>query len=330
MAYIQKLKTTGKWQAQIARNGNRYSKTFESKREAQAWAVLEESKAKRARTGSGHTFGDAVERYLDEVSSKKDGRVFEERRLASMLKHFGSDTLLVAIESTQIAGWRDARLKGVKANSATGDKAQPPVSGSTVVREANILRNLFRVAKFEWKWVETLPFEGVKLPNENQPRQAVWGWRDIKKVLRADRTGKTAEVQAAFHISLRTGMRLGEVLAAPQRFNPATRLVTLTNVAGARKTDSTARIPVGRIASKLLVRKPFTVDANEASVLFSGLCKQLLIEGLTFHDARASALTYLAKKLSPMDLAKVSRHKDLGTLLNTYYRPSLSDIAGKI
>lgn len=37
MAYIRKLKD--KWQAQIERNGQRTSKTFETKREAQQWAL---------------------------------------------------------------------------------------------------------------------------------------------------------------------------------------------------------------------------------------------------------------------------------------------------
>ncbi|OXE34919.1 MAG: hypothetical protein CGW95_17070, partial [Phenylobacterium zucineum] len=282
----------------------------------QAWALLIEAKAKRARAGFGYTFGDAVDKYVTEVSSKKDGKVFEERRLAAAKLHFGAETPLAEIDTPQIAAWRDKRLE--------------TVSGSTVVREANILRNLFRVAKQEWKWMEHLPFEGVKLPEESQPRQAVWTWKLIKRVLRAKRTGKTAEVQAAFHIALRTAMRLGEVLAAPQNYNPATRLVTLNNVAGARKTDAVARVPVGRKADKLLQRPAFTVDSNEASVLFSGLCKELLITGLTFHDTRATALTHLSKKLPVMDLAKVSRHKDLSLLMNTYYRPTLSSIAMSI
>lgn len=314
MAHISKNQRD-KWMAQINRNGQRFSKSFDTKREAQAWAVLMEAKAKRDRAG-GFTFGDAVEKYLADVSSKKDGAVWEKRRLEAAKLHFGADTMLVEIDTPQIANWRDKRLQ--------------TVSGSTVVREANILRNLFRVAKQEWKWIEHLPFEGVKLPEEAQPRQTTWGWKQIKRVLRAKRTGKTAEVQAAFHIALRTAMRLGEVLAAPENYDPAKRLVTLNDVAGARKTDAVARIPIGRVADKLLQRAPFTVDSNEASVLFSKLCKELLIEGLTFHDTRATALTHLSKKLPVMDLAKVSRHKDLSLLMNTYYRPSLASIANAI
>ncbi len=322
MAYIAKLKTTGKWQAQIQRNGKRSSKSFDTKREAQAWAMAQEAQAKRVKDGGGFTFGDAVDKYLKEVSSKKDGAKWEKLRLEAMRGYFGTDTPLTDIDTPQIAAWRDWRL--------SGDETHRPVTGSTVYREANLLRGMFNAARDEWKWMTHKPFSGAKMPAENQPRQTVWGWRQIKRVLRAPRSGKTEEMQKAFHIALRTGMRLGEVLAAPQNFDRVKSVVTLANVQGARKTEATSRIPIGRIAAKLLARPAFTVDANEGSVLFSKLCKQLLITGLTFHDTRATALTHLSKKVDVMTLAKISRHKDLNLLMNVYYRPKADEIARKI
>lgn len=309
MAYIRKLKD--KWQAQIERNGQRTSRTFETKRDAQQWALEQEASAKRHKDGRGHTFGDAVDKYKQQVTAGKDGALWEGRRLEALRAHFGNDTLLADIDTPEIADWRDTRLKSV--------------SASTVVREANILRNLFNVARNEWKWLEHRPFEGVKLPQENAPRDAIWPWQLIKRVLRADRTGKTQEMQQAFHIALRTGMRLGEVLAAPQNYDPKTRVVTVKT-----KTEAAAKIPIGRIAHRLIQRPPFTVGANEGSVLFSKLCRELLITGLTFHDARATALTHLSKKVDVLTLARVSRHKDLKILMNVYYRPRLEDIAKKI
>jgi integrase len=309
MAYIRKYRD--KWRAEVQRNGQRSSGVFSTKREAQAWALEQEAKARRDKASGGHTWQDAVDKYLLEVSSKKDGEVWERRRLLAVREFFGPDAALGEIDAPAIAAWRDARLK--------------VVSGSTVVREANLLRNVLNVARLEWHWIERKPFEGVKLPAQAEARHQVWGWRLIKRVLRADRTGKTAEVQAAFHIALRTGMRLAEVLAAPANYNPATRLVTIKT-----KTEAAARIPIGRIADRLLQRPAFVVQPNEASVLFSRLCRELMIEGLTFHDARATALTHLAKKVDVMTLAKISRHKDLSLLMRVYYRPSPSDIARSI
>ena len=311
MAYLQKLLKTGKWQAQVQRNGVRASKSFGTKREAQAWAMAQESTAQRARAGGNRTFGDAADKYKLEVSPKKDGALWELRRLDVMCAHFGRDTALLDIDTPQIAAWRDTRLK--------------TVSASTVVREANLLRNLLNLARREWKWMDHEPFHGVKLPKENAPRHQVWTWQLIKRVLRAPRVGKTAEMQRAFHIALRTGMRLAEVLAAPANFDAQRRVVTLKT-----KTEARAQIPIGRIATKLIAASAFTTGANEGSVLFSKLCRELLIEGLTFHDTRGTALTHLSRKVDVLTLAKISRHKDLSLLSNVYYRATAEQIAAKI
>ena len=309
MAYIRKYKD--KWRAEVERNGIRSSKVHDTKREAQAWALEQEATAKRARAGGNRSFGDAVDKYIESVSSKKDGEVWEVRRLNVMREFFGNDAGLADIDTPQIAEWRDSRLKQVTA--------------STVVREANLLRNLFNLARKEWKWMDHAPFDGAKMPKENAPRHQVWGWRLIKRVLRAERMGKTAEMQAAFHIALRTGMRLAEVLQAPEHFDAVRRVVVIKT-----KTEARAQIPIGRIAAKLLIRPAFVVGANEGSTLFSKLCKELLIEGLTFHDTRGTALTHLSRKVDVLTLAKISRHKNLSLLSNVYYRASPESIAARI
>lgn len=309
MAYITRYKD--KWRAEIQRNGKRASKVCNTKREAQAWALEQEALAARSREGGNKSFSDAVTRYAENVSNTKDGGKWEIRRLQVMQTHFGSDTALLNINSPEIASWRDCRLKTVTA--------------STVVREVNLLRNLFNIARLEWKWMDNKPFEGVKIPKENPPRTQIWTWRLIKRVLRANRTGKTQEMQLAFHIALRTGMRLAEVLKAPTNFDSKAQVVSIKT-----KTEANARIPIGRIATKLIQQANFTVGANEGSVLFSKLCRELLITGLTFHDSRGTALTHLSRKVDVLTLAKISRHKDLSLLSNVYYRETANSIASRI
>jgi integrase len=304
MAYIGRFRD--KWRAQVQKDGTRATKTFATKREAQAWATEQEAKKTLLK---GHSFAAAVQKYAAEVSAKKDGGPWEVRRLNAMLQHFSGP--LSEIDAPQVAEWRDKRLQ--------------TVSGSTVVREVNLLRNLFNVARLEWKWIAHKPFEGVKLPKENTPRHQVWTWQLIKRVLRAPRVGKTAEMQQAFHIALRSGMRLAEVLQAPENFDARRRVVTIKT-----KTEARAEIPIGRLAAKLLQREPFEVGPNEGSVLFGKLCRELLITGLTFHDARATALTLLARKVDVLTLAKISRHKDIRLLSTVYYRESADQIAARI
>lgn len=300
--YVRKYRD--KWRVEITKNGERLSKVFETKREAQAWGHEVESSLSTKATG-WHTFEHAANRYITDVCPKKKGQVWEIRRIHTFIPYFPKK--LGDIDAPDIAAWRDDRLK--------------TVTSSTVVREANLLRHIFSVARDEWRIMENDPFRGIKLPAENAPRTATWNWKLIKRVLRREATGKTQEVKDAFRIALATAMRLQEVLAAPQAFDPVRSVCVMDTKTGLRT------IPVSRRAAKMLARPAFTVGANEASTLFAKLTKSLMIDGLTFHDARGTALTMLSKKVDVMTLAKVSGHKDLSLLMNTYYRPKPEDIA---
>lgn len=310
MAYIRKL--ANGWRAEVQKAGTRASKVLATKREAQAWALEQEAKAGALQTG-WRTFADAAARYEREVSARKRGAVWERRRLGAMVDHFGT-TPLGNLDAPDMARWRDDRLR--------------TVTTATVQREANLLKHLLHTARDEWRWINHDPFRGVKLPAEGAPRHQRWRWQQIRHVLRAGQQAgpKTREAVAAFHIALRTGMRLQEVLAAPAGFDAARRVVTLAST----KTTGRVQVPVGRVAARLLARAPFTVGANEASTLFAKLCRQLLISDLTFHDSRATALTLLAKRVDVLTLAKISRHKNLSLLMNTYYRESAEEIAARL
>lgn len=301
----------GKWRAQVYVKGTRASAVWDTRREAMAWAVRKEAELSASRV-AGHTFDDAADKYVAEVSPQKSSPQWETRRLLVMREAFRG-MALSSIDAPDIARWRDMRL-------AT-------VTGSTVNREVNLLRHVFRVARDEWRWMDHDPFKGVALPKENEPRTALWGWREIRRVLRAGQEsgGKTGEVADAFHISLRTAMRLKECLAAPEHYNPKTRTVTLSDTKTGRRV-----IPIGKRAGKLLERPAFKVEANEASTLFAKLTKRLMIDGVTFHDARATALTHLARQVDVLTLARVSGHRDIALLNAVYYRESVSDVAQRL
>lgn len=308
MAYIRPYRDG--WRAEVQRNGRRQSKLFKTKREAQAWSLQKEGDAKAIGAG-WRTFEQAVEKYQQTHPTRSPK--WEANTLARLTAHFGDATPLGTIAKATVAEWIDKRLE--------------TVSGSTVQREANLLRNLFKTALNRWEWITHDPFQGLTLPDENPPRHQVWGWQLIKRVLRAPRTGKTAEMQRAFHIALRTGMRLSEVLAAPNGFDPKRRVVVLPS---SKTTKGKVDVPIGRIATNLITRSRFTVTANEGSVLFGRLCRELLIDGLTFHDSRATALTLLSRKVDVMTLAKISRHQDLRTLQQVYYRETAEQIAARL
>jgi hypothetical protein len=153
VAYIGKFRDG--WRAQVQRDGARVTKTFKLKKDAQAWALEQESKTTLR---SDRTLRHACDNYLKTVSIHKRNAVdWESRRFDTFCAFVGEGTPLADITSEHIGQWRDRRLQ--------------TVSGSTVLREANLLRNLFRTAAREWKWIPASPFEGVRLPKESEPRQ---------------------------------------------------------------------------------------------------------------------------------------------------------------
>lgn len=307
MAYIGKYRDG--WRAQIQKDGVRISRTFDLKKEAQAWVTDQESKKSLVKAKS---LRDACDQYIKTVSPGKVNAVIkEQRRFDALCEHFG-DIALADITSEALGAWRDTRLKSVTA--------------STVLREVNLYRNMFKIAVKEWKWISESPFDGVRLPKEGPARNAVWTWQLIKRVLRAPRTGKTAEMQYAFLVALHTGLRLQEVLTCT--YDESRSILTLPRT----KTEPRAvTVPTVPRARKVLRRLPeFTVGPNEGSTLFSALRSEVGIAGLTFHDSRATALTMLARRMDVLTLARISRHKNINILMNTYYRETSEQISARL
>ena len=313
MAYIRKFRNG--WRAEVQKHGERTSKVFETKRDAQKWALETEAQLDAANGSAGMTFGQASEKYLATVVPEKADSAldWERSRIAEMLEFFGPNTPLVQITSIRLGEWRDER--------------QRHVSGSTVIRQFSILRSLFRTATVEWKVLSSNPCVGVRMPEHNPARHQLWEWQLIKRVLRSQREGRMLEVVHAFHIALHTGMRLNEILAA----KVVGRVAILARDKNSGKASAPVKVPLARKGAELFrLYQPFTISPDHASAMFSRLTRELLIEDLTFHDSRASALTWLSRRVDVMTLARISRHKNLKILMETYYRESIEDIAARI
>jgi integrase len=312
------------YRCQVYVKGQRDSQTFPTKREAQQWGARRQQELRTQAAPGGRTFAQAAEKYQLEVSAKKAGGKWEELRLATMLEHFG-EMRLADIQAPQIAAWRDSRLAG-------GD-GRRAVSGSTVLRESNLLRNVFTVARDEWHWCEHHPFRGVKLPDEAEPRHQRWTWQKIRRVLRylGHVTGKAPktvdqQIALAFLLTLSTSLRASECLRiGPKTYNKATRVITLK-----AKGRLRSEIPVPRRAVKHCQLAAFTIDAADLDVGFRAARDATLVGDLRFHDGRASALTWLARRVDVLTLARISQHSDLRMLQKVYYRESAAEIAARI
>ena len=314
MAYIRKYRDG--WRAEVQRHGIRASHLTDTKREAMKWAQDKELELDTFKASKGITFGQSATKYLATVSRDKAAGAldWESRRFDEFAAFFGGDIMLAQIDSARVGEWRDARLKAV--------------SASTVLRQRNLLQSLFQVAVDEWKVISVNPVKGVRFPSHNPARHQTWPWQLIKRVLRAQgRNAREVEVIRAFHIALHTAMRLNEILAA----KVAGKVAVLERDKDSGKASPPVKVPLARKGTELFAKYPaFTLKADTASATFSDLTDNLLIDGLTFHDSRATALTLLARRVDVMTLARISRHRNLKILMDTYYRETAEQIASRL
>jgi integrase len=330
VAYIYQL-PSGRWRAQLELRGRRESKTFATKTAARQWSSRREAEILDGGAGlwPGKTLGDALTRYLRDVTPGKGGERFE-RTAAGLLRREHPALLakpLHLIAPADIAAWRDARAA--------------VVSGSTVQRYAKLLRVVWSSAA-EWGWCpRESPISLVRMPAHNPPRGRLLRWQEVRRILRrlgyvsgAPPTTAMQEVAWAWLIALRTAMRAGEVLALRgEHVDLRHRVVTLPRHKTSHRVGS-RDVPITRQAARLLsvLHRPgalFGVPAGSRDALFRKARDQVMARGLTFHDSRATALTLLARRVDILTLARISGHADIRQL-QAYYRESDRAIAARL
>ena len=322
--YIRKLKD--KWRVEIQRDGVRQSAVFLTKTEATAWGIREEAALMAAKRGvfPKRTFAEALARYAQDVSSTKAGARWEQLRIEALVRDFPAlcGKVIHKLTTQDMVAWRDARLK--------------TVSKGTVQRELNLISHVFTKARDEWRWMGDSPFAGMQSPGDNPARDQLPTSSEIRRILRwlghfSGRlpTSKQAEVAFAYLLSLRTGMRAGEVL----QLGPATVSGSVATVHHKMeyRTGKPRKIPISRRTQVLLAGfKGFTIGSASLDSIFRKARDSLCIKDVHFHDARAHALTRMSKRVDAFELARISGHKDLRILMSTYYRASSEDIASRL
>lgn len=283
------------------------------------------------------TLVDAFDRYAAKVSPKKPGGLRWElvrlnyfKRQFAVLPDLGDVTgmMFYDIGTEVMVDWRDMRLS--------------QVSEGSVKREVDLLRNVFTIARTEWRWTSQRPFEGMRLPKDNPPRTARPSWSNIRRIVRhlGYKTGETPsnksqEIAYAYLLALRTALRPSELLRLTDRDVDMENRVLRVKRKTYHLTRQIREVPFSRAARRLL--RPlmgwgdtlFTVAEASRDTMFRKARKQLGIEGLQFRDSRADCATRLVKKglVNVLQLSRILDHKDLSQLQKTYFRESAADIA---
>ena len=307
-------------------NGEQRKRTrnFATRREAMEWARAEE-----AHMGAGFdpsaldhlTFSQLVRRYLDEVTPTKKTAKQEVLRLNRFMTDYPqlARKPMSAFGRRDVALWKEARGKHV--------------SSATVAREWNSLSAVVSCAIKDWGLpINENPFHMVRKPKAAVPRDQRIAPDDATAIAAALGYDGTRSPQAlrekvawAFLFALETAMRCGEICklsAGDIRDNLAHLRET--------KNGDDRFVPLSAEARRLLslVDLPLGVSPAQVDAIYRKYRPQEL-KHIRFHDTRHEALSRMARKIgNPMTLAKISGHKDIKILLNTYYNPKGEDLAG--
>lgn len=326
-------KRGGKWRAIIRRaNYPSMSKTFPTKKLAEEWALsieapmtageLEISKELKLIPVSA-----LIRRYIAEVTPTKKTAKNERDRLNATLRGFPHlfNKPIEQFTKKDVAEWRDERLKTVKPSS--------------VSREWASLSAVFTTAIEEWDLpIKSHPFRDANRPSKGKDRYRRITDEEIETMLMALDWREELRLQKhyvawSFLFAIETAMRSGEILSL-EWSDIDGRLAHLRET----KNGTARAVPLSTEARRLLDLLPrdsdklVPVSAANRDVVWRKARDKTDIADLHFHDSRHEALSRMAKVIvNPMDLAKISGHKDLTVLMEVYYNPTnehLADLLG--
>lgn len=330
-------KRNDSWRAEVAVRGVRETATWPTKAQAVAWATALEAEiiAGARNKTPNKTLGDLLQKYAEEVSPTKRGERTELIRIKRLQRDQIAQVSLRDLDATDIASWRDRRLRGGKIMVDGQVTEIPKVSAASVRREWTLLSHALKIAVDEWKWLSVNPMKTVRRPAAPPARDRrisadelerlcfALGW-DGQKV-----DTVTARVGAAMMFAVETAMRAGEIASLTwNHVDQETRVAHLDKTKNGTKREvplSLAAIAIVKAMAGVDEASVFKLTVQQIDVLFRKAKARALIEELHFHDTRAEAITRLAKKLDILPLARMVGHRNLAQL-QVYYRESAADM----
>jgi len=310
---------SGRWQAQVARQGVRKAKSFKTKREAQDWANRQEFLISEGELGgSRQELRELFDRYAREVSPSKRGARWEIIRLELLKKDKLCDVRLNDLAPSDFADWKMRRLA--------------EVAPASVNREMVLMSAVLTHARKEWGLIPVNPLSDVDKPSKPPPRDRRVSNEEIEKLEKCGGTDLTkfrARAVHAFKFAIETAMRAGEIISlTDETVDRKKRVATLPKT----KNGTLRKVPLSSRAIELLDELPefegglFGLTSRQLDANFRAARGRAEIEDLTFHDSRHEAITRLAKKVDILPLARIVGHKDI-KMLQVYYNETAEELA---
>ncbi|ENX00866.1 hypothetical protein F900_01850 [Acinetobacter modestus] len=272
-------------------------------------------------------FRDLFTQYYENVGKNKKSSPYIKNYLKQLDYYLGhlANTSIYDITPQDMVAVRDRRLKLAKS--------------STVNRELSLCSSVFTYAVSELFILKENPVQVIKKPSLPPPRNQRITDEHIDLILKGlDNYNETVipnspahEVAWAFLFALETTMRRGEIIGI-RDVDDFGDYVHLPDT----KNGTSRNVPLTTRGRKLLDllkgRKGQLLKHNSNSfrlIWQRNLAKVGLNGVITFHDTRHEAITRLVniQKIPVEILAKITGHRTINILVNTYYNPSASEIA---
>lgn len=312
------------WRAQVFKAGQRFTATFDSKKEAQDWAAAKEAEILAGlKQRTSKTLHDAIDKYAaEELPKRKDGGDNDGCVLRKLKREISNLPLISDKLPAAVATWRNESLQTLKPGS--------------VLRYMTVLKMVCEVARRDWKWIAENPLAEVRSPKAPRPRDRILTPVEIEAMLEQlgwrDATPETPEQETALAmlIALETGMRSSEITELDVKWLRG-KILYLPD----SKNSDAREVPLSLRARELWGMVPaksgkaFSLTPDNRDKIFRKARKKAGLSGFTFHDTRATAITRLSKRLDILALAKMIGHRDIKSLM-IYYREDAASIADRL
>ncbi|WP_273725085.1 site-specific integrase [Brucella gallinifaecis] len=312
MATIRKLR--GRWQAQVRRKGIKpRAKSFDTKADAEKWARNLETELDRGsgfidtRLAEKMTLRELLERYVTEITPQKRSAQTEAYRVRVLMKHEIAYRTLAMLSPTDLAMYRDERLK--------------VVMPSTVLKELNTLAHAIDIGRKEWGvHLMQNPCRMIRRPSPSRGRDRRLEAGEEQKLFDAADSARNPYMRSLIIIALETAMRQGEILSLEWSdidFNRRIAHLEMT------KNGESRDIPLSQLALRTLTelqtdsseQRVFPLTKSAVGQAWEHLRERAGMMGFRFHDLRHEAISRLLEKgLNVIEAATISGHKELRML----------------
>lgn len=324
------IKRGSTWRITVTYNKQRYSATRDTEKECEQWAAIKllELKTGRAEEEKGikpaYPFKSLCEKYYSEKAQHFRSNSLIRNKLNNLERILGdlATKSIYEFKPTDIVNWRNKRIT--------------EVASSTALREYAMFSAIFSYAEKELFLIETNVWQKVTKPKQGKARSQRITREDAEKILARSKWNANSPPAKVLHyvgwsmlFALETAMRQGEILAMKKAdiYDGYVHLPITKN-------GESRNVPLSKEARRLLSLIPESNDLIVPVKLKSfkrtwiRMRDEAELDHINFHDTRHEAITRMVKerKLPVEVLAKITGHKTIGILINTYYNPDAQDL----